>query len=59
MTLEDWVRLTIIRFCLWLANRYVRKSERAGQKEWYFLHEAEAWIDCARQHREAMEEESP
>ena len=55
MRLEDRVRLTIVRFCLWQANRYVRRSERAGRREIDLLREAEAWVVCARQHREAME----
>lgn len=52
---ENWVRLAIIRFCLWQANRYVRKSERFSQREMDFLRVAEAWTDCARQNREALE----
>lgn len=55
MSLIDYVRLTIIRFCLWQADRCVRRSERAGQREMNLLKEAEAWVDCARQHRLEME----
>lgn len=55
MRLGDWIRLAVIRVCLRQANRCVRKSEQAGQREMNLLKEAEAWVDCARQHRLEME----
>jgi len=55
MNLEDCIRLAVIRICLWQANRCVRKADHVSRMEDRYLQEAQAWVDCARQHRLEME----